>query len=100
MASRTCNAPKSHVVPEEVRSDVEAVVKYVVEAMMVVSLSQSAVVVAWVVVPAYERPVVKGHAPLPVGHAVRQSAERQIEVAESCVVEAYESCEAFVVPER
>ncbi len=52
------------------------------------------------VVPYVERPTVNGHEPPAVGHAVRQSLERQREVAESCVVDAYENCEACVVPER
>ncbi len=80
----------SHVAPVLVRSVVEAAVKYVVEAMIVVSLSQSAVVVAWVEVPAYERPVVNGHAPAPAeGHEVRQSAERQRDVVVKLVPVAF-----------
>jgi hypothetical protein len=57
------------------------------------------VVVACVDVPKLERSVVNGHAPLPLGHEVRQSTERQSVVALIAVDDANGNCDAAAVEE-
>ena len=75
-----------------VKSVVEAWVKNVVEVMTMVSLRYKGVVVLWLATPLYVEGV-KGQA-AGAGHVVlHTSPVRHNETAESCVVEAYRSCE-------
>lgn len=84
----------NHAVPVLVNCVVEARVKYVLEAMICVSLSQSGVVVLWFATPPYESGV-NGHPLLTLtGHVVLHvSPVKQSEMAESCVVLAYAICD-------
>jgi hypothetical protein len=84
--------------PATVRPVVEALVKSVVEARIMVFLSQNGVVVLWLAILAYVEGV-KGHTPEPAeGHVVRQvSPVRQRVVAVTAVVDAKGNCDAMRV---